>query len=594
LRFARNIIVTVGALGLLGLTGCPAVYADFASGAVLPATGLGTGQIAGRVTSAAGKTPLEGVQVCEMEYGRDSVVGHCGVTNANGEYVLGGLAGGKYEVSFEPSESSGYVWQEYGAKEYSEEATPVAVEEEATTTGIDAELRKAGEIAGRVTSAVGKVPLEGVEVCVIAYEGWHWGGCASTNENGEYVLGGMTRGRYEVRFEPSGSSGYASQDYQAKTLAEAGTPVAVEEEATTTGIDAELHKAGEITGRVTSAVGKVPLEGVHVCEWNGTEDWSVSRCTTTDWNGEYQLSMLAPGNHAVRFEPREESGYVWQEYKDKARFEKPTLVAVGEGTTTTGIDAELRTPGEIAGRVTSAVGKAPLVGVRVCEAEYGAEQWEEDGWPAAWAGRCSSTGTNGEYQLFSLARGNYEVRFEPSESSGYLWQDYDAKALSEKATPVAVEEEATTSGIDAELRTDAPVPSGGGPSRAPAGSPLSSILFNLGARLTRRHGEVELPLRCADNAGACPAGRVQLSVIEHLKGGRVVAVTSTSKQRLRTRVIVIGTANVPALGVDTSVTIRVKLNSAGRRLARRYKRLPVRVHIRAGALTVMSSDALIT
>lgn len=78
-------------------------------------------------------------------------------------------------------------------------------------------LVSTGVITGRVTAAVTKAPTERVEVCEARVgESWMGERCAVTNSNGEYVLAGLTRGDYRVRFMPAESSGFVWQYYDRK------------------------------------------------------------------------------------------------------------------------------------------------------------------------------------------------------------------------------------------------------------------------------------------------------------------------------------------------------------------------------------------
>jgi len=67
---------------------------------------------------------------------------------------------------------------------------------------------------------------------------------------------------------------------------------------------------------------------------------------------------------------------------------------------------------------------------------------------------------------------------------------------------------------------------------------------------------------------------LQLSVVEMLRGSRVIAVTGRAKTRRLT--VVVGAATVSLAAGGTS-TVQVKLNATGRRLLRARHTLPVRL-----------------
>ncbi len=549
------------------------------------------GQISGRVTSFATKTPIDGVQTCAYEYPVIGVAAtRCTTTNANGEYVLPKLPTGEYIIIFEPPASSNYPTRYYDGTPKFELATPVSATEEATTPGINAELHTGGQITGRVTDAATKAPIEGVRVCEVEYGRTFQfpSNCARTNASGEYTLAKLATGQYAIMFEPAASSSYLTEYYDGETAPEPVTPVSATEEATTSGINAELHTGGQITGRVTAATTKTPLEGIKVCV-----DVPIN-CVQTNANGEYTLSKLKTGGYVISFEPPAASSYVMQYYDGTTTFTLATPVSTTEEATTPDINAELHTGGQITGRVTSAATKAPIEGSRVCEVEYGrAFEFQTN---------CANTDANGEYALSKLATGKYAIIFNAPWPSNYVTQYYDEKTTPEEAIPVSATEEATTPDINAEL-LGGPVAAGGpsapngvvasaGPDVS-KGSPAAETLFSLSTPLVHRQDGVLLRFRCTASAQSCPAGRVLLTVVEHLKHGRVTAVTSTSMQGPNTHVVAIGSARLGALRSSGSETVHVRLTATVRWLTRHYRRLGVRVGIVSGGKTLASWGAFI-
>lgn len=97
--------------------------------------------------------------------------------------------------------------------------------------------------------------------------------------------------------------------------------------------------------------------------------------------------------------------------------------------------------GQIAGRVISAVTKAPIEGVEPCAASVPV---------TSLPGTCTLTNSNGEYTIPSLPAGEYIITFIVHESS-LDYQYYNHKYDYSEAEPVLVAAGQTTGGIDGEL-----------------------------------------------------------------------------------------------------------------------------------------------
>jgi hypothetical protein len=389
------------------------------------------GQITGKVTDAATKAAVSGVQVCAST--SEFVFLHCASTNAGGEYTISGLAAGEYKVSF--SSASNYITQYYKDKARFSEATAVTVTVAATTPGIDAALQSGGQLTGKVTDASTKAAVSGVQVCAYTSE-LIFVRCATTNAGGEYAVTGLGSGEYKVSFTTSAGA-YQTQYYKGKSNFSEANLVSVTAGSTTPGIDAALQPSGQITGKVTDAVSKAAVAGIQVCAT--TSEFVFLRCGTTNSSGDYTISGLGSGEYKVQFSVPIEGGalnYQTQYYNGKASFAEANAVSVTTGATTSGINAALQPGGRIAGTVTDASTKGALASVTVCA--------------SGTSGRCAITNASGEYTIAGLAGGEYKVSF--SSASNYITQYYNSKASFSEANPVSVAVNATTSGIDAALQ----------------------------------------------------------------------------------------------------------------------------------------------
>jgi len=314
------------------------------------------GKIAGQVTSASGGAPIEGIEVCAESAGDKRSAG-CAYTNSNGEYTISGLSTGSYKVEFYGAEACGedgctqqnYVTQYYDVASISG-AEGVSVTDGGTTSGIDAEMVEGGKIAGQVTSASGGAPIEGIEVCAESASDKGSANCAHTDPTGEYTISSLREGSYKVRFygaEACGENGctqqnFITQYYEDEASFSGAEGVSVTGTGTTSGIDARMVEGGMITGKVTSASGGAPIEGIEVCALTSAEEYAG--CSYTSSAGEYTIAGLSMGSYEVGFLMSPESGldYTTQYYNDKFSYSEAEPVSVTAGSATPNIDAELQ------------------------------------------------------------------------------------------------------------------------------------------------------------------------------------------------------------------------------------------------------------
>lgn len=171
------------------------------------------GKISGKVTSSG--APVERIEVCALGNGFA-----CETTNSKGEYTIERLAPGAYTVRFSPlisqqgctglaCQPADYIPQYWSGALALESASAVIVKESQLTQGINAEMQVGGHISGKVASAsIYAEAIAGVRVCAYPTatnkegqrEGAGEGECAYTNSNGEYTIGTLATGGYEVEF----------------------------------------------------------------------------------------------------------------------------------------------------------------------------------------------------------------------------------------------------------------------------------------------------------------------------------------------------------------------------------------------------------
>ncbi|HVO54728.1 MAG TPA: carboxypeptidase regulatory-like domain-containing protein [Solirubrobacterales bacterium] len=419
------------------------------------------GRITGLITDATTHNPIEGIYACAVPIGGEQGAGECARSAPGGSYLIKGLQAGSYRVEFHGPPESDYLPQFHNGKTTSAGADPVAVTYGSTVSGVNAAMHEGGRVTGTVTSASAHLPIEGTEVCLSGSgEEYEYVGvnCQETDGAGQYTFRGLKAGSYKVVFYPAyvcgphgcASQNYITQWYNGKPKWAQADVVSVAERSTTSGINAELHEGGLITGTVTDASTHDPIQGLEVC---ATEPGAggLHSCDYTESDGTYSINGLASGSYDVVFRVDNEFysplNYAPQYYSGKASQAAADPVAVSTGSTTPNIDAQMQGGGRITGTITDASTHAPVKNIDACVTKVGAEE-EYFG--------CGYSNANGEYEVQALASGSYKVSFyqeyyEPSELK-YARQYYNGKATYDAADAVAVSAGSTTPNINAALR----------------------------------------------------------------------------------------------------------------------------------------------
>jgi hypothetical protein len=123
-------------------------------------------------------------------------------------------------------------------------------------------------------------------------------------------------------------------------------------------------------------------------------------------------------------------------------------------------------------------------------------------------------------------------------------------------------------------------PSGTQPSGGVLGfhSGKSPAVVVVAGPITSKAGVVSVPLRCTATSGSCAPATVHLAVVEQLRNGRVTAIAATKKSKTTKRTVVIGSATLTLIA-GQSETVKVSLNSVGKKLLAQYKKLAAQVQV---------------
>lgn len=204
-------------------------------------------------------------------------------------------------------------------------------------------------------------------------------------------------------------------------------------------------QTASISGTVTGPLGMVePLAGITVwaCLKSGS-GWDWTSYTSTDGNGQYEISGLAGGTYRVVF--MDSNGNYVSETYDNIVGWSPWAggedILVPEGGTASGIDASLAIAAKITGTVTD--GLSPLQNILVYALVWNGSWWEQVAY--AW------TDADGQYVL-GVTAGTYRVNFR-DQSRSYVEEVYNniSGYNYDLGEDILVSEGGTATGVDASL-----------------------------------------------------------------------------------------------------------------------------------------------
>ncbi len=334
---------------------------------------------------------------------------------------------------------------------------------------------------------------------------------------------------------------------------------------------ARAESFGSISGQVTEASSKAPLQGIEVCaistrlelfeEEEESQFEHVFRCVKTGAGGEYTIPELRPESFYVIIGPVLESNsdYIVQVYEGKLSLSEATPVAVVAEKTTPNIDAELSRGAEISGRLTNAETGAPVEHAFACALRTNASGQPE-------AESCGLGEANGAYTIRGLPTGSYKVGFL---ASGFQLQYYNDKLAEAEAEMVSVTAPLLTEGIDdamkpKSLSTGSMSPGSGSataeanPAEAsptkPQGAKKLSIAVAHRRITVTGDGDAVVKLHCT-TATSCSA-KLTLKAKE----------TITVDGRKRQRTVTIARSGVLQIAAGKDLTTRIRLDPRARAL----------------------------
>ena len=189
---------------------------------------------------------------------------------------------------------------------------------------------------------------------------------------------------------------------------------------------------------------------------------------------------------------------------------------------------------------------------------------------------------NQEFQTFLLAGGQFTGTFA-SVGNGFS-ADYSHESYS---TP-------SPNYVGLVYRASGGGTTGGGLKASPKGY-RRLCRSSIWCRPSAGTAVSSVALSCPPGGVACQAASVRATVTEHLKGGKVTAVSSRKskkKARAQTKQVVIATAGA-TLAVGTTKTLTLTLNASGRALLAKFGKLTTVVSVTSGGKVIGSATVVV-
>jgi hypothetical protein len=323
----------------------------------------GTATVSGRVTLKG--EPARGVMVILQTQNQGPSNAPRGRTDESGRFNFTGIPAGRYSVS---ALTPGYVSPEDGNFPGMRGKTLNLTDGE-KVENVDLDIKRGGVIAGRVADSQGRPVIEErVNLSKLDATNRPRGAfnysqnfdMYQTDDRGLYRIYGLPEGRYIVSVGQAEGTGSATNTmrrefyprvfYSNATIESEAKVIEVSEGSEATNIDitvSDPKQTCDVYGRVVDAgsgqpvagvevvVGAVSIEGSYVGGYSGSGARSGS-------NGEFRLSGVLPGRHAILARPGEPNGGGF--------ISDPVIVDIGEDTAI-GVEVRVRQGASISGVV---------------------------------------------------------------------------------------------------------------------------------------------------------------------------------------------------------------------------------------------------
>ncbi len=193
---------------------------------------------------------------------------------------------------------------------------------------------------------------------------------------------------------------------------------------------------------------------------------------------------------------------------------------------------------------------------------------------AAYGAQLAASGGAGSY-TWSLSSGSLPAGLSLSAASGVI-----------SGTPTATGTASFTVGV-----------SDPGPPGQQAGAALSIVVGGPSiAKVKTKGRKVMVTVSCGAVAGQSCTGTLALTIVEHLKGPTITALTATKKPKKpkrRIRTVTLAKTSYDVAGA-TSKTLTITLNATARRLLAEYHKLPAKLSLTPTGIMTATTTANVT
>ena len=265
-----------------------------------------------------------------------------------------------------------------------------------------------GVISGTVTDSAGD-PIAGIQILLIvpSQEPGHVGEAqvvdsADSAVDGTYSFSSYAFDDYSLQFRDL-TNVYAAESREPLTITTGGT----------TTVDVTLDRASTISGVVTNPDGTPSIATDVFVHRNTDTGWRVVGGNFTNRSGFYTVDGLKAGIYRLQFGSSPTTDISGPEFYENANsLATAKDLSILEGTTTTGIDAQLppgvTISGVITNRANNRVNNILVSAYRIVDGQ------------AELAGGNSTT-RNGEYRVYGLPAGTYVFQVGPTTSYAAKW-----------------------------------------------------------------------------------------------------------------------------------------------------------------------------
>lgn len=370
-----------------------------------------TAIVRGRITAAASDQPLHRVRITLTG---QNPTPPTTVTDMDGVFELTNVPAGSYSIT---AARAGYLPAQYGQRRPQERGRTVVVRDGDVVEHVEIALQRAGVLSGRVFDESGD-PYPGVRVEAIELRYTRGrrvplqAGMATTNDLGEFRVGGLTPGTYQLR--ASTTETWEDDDKKKGTHAYAvtyfpGTPgtemaqtisVAAGQEVPSLDVTFVPGRAVRIGGVLQDSSGQpLPMQAVHLDRitrgiGGALVSASAGGSTRSDSGGAFELRGIPPGEYLLY------SGSTETEHASQ-----PLIVADAD---VTGIVLTPRKASTLRGSVVTDEGQPTFPASRV---QISLISVDENSVLPAWeAPRPQTVGSDWSFRLFLIMDGRFLLR----------------------------------------------------------------------------------------------------------------------------------------------------------------------------------------